>query len=72
MLETRLESPAKMIPTLTQSAKLLIRLESLLESKSSCDLAGRLHKLVAKLNSSFGGCGSLFRFFLRKKIIEYF
>ena len=66
MLETRFESPAKMIPTFTQSAKLLIRLESLLESKSSCELAGRLHKLVAKLNSSFGGCGSLFRFFLKK------
>ena len=67
MLETRFESPAKMIPTLTQSAKLSIRLESLLGSKSSCELAGRLHKLVAKLNSSFGGCGSLFRFFLKKK-----
>jgi len=39
----------------------LQRLESLLGSKSSCDLAGRLHKLVAKLNNSFGGCGSLFR-----------
>ena len=69
MLETRFESPAKMIPTFSQSAKLLIRLESLLESKSSCELAGRLHKLVAKLNNSFGGCGSLFRFFWRKNYL---
>ena len=72
MLETRFESPAKMIPTFTQSAKLLIRLESLLESKSSCELAGRLHKLVAKLNNSFGGCGSLFRFFEEKKLLNSF
>jgi len=39
----------------------LERLEAVVGGSSRQEMAGRLHKLAAKINRRFGGCGSLFR-----------